>query len=109
MKLTISKEAYDLLEPLLSSEAPYLLLWYDTEGCGCGVNGVPIIRLTDQIKSTYQAVNNHYFQIYIEKQQTTFFAEQMSLQVVNNNMLRLSSPEGILNPFIGMQQIQYTK
>ncbi|OZU90041.1 hypothetical protein CIL03_02575 [Virgibacillus indicus] len=104
MKLSISPEARKQLNQLNTENSRYLLLWYDTDGCGCGVNGMPTIRFTNEKTSSDIKVDNDMYSVLIHKQQATFFAENMSLSLVNG-VFRLSSPEGILNPFISQQSV----
>ncbi|PAV29563.1 hypothetical protein CIL05_11915 [Virgibacillus profundi] len=104
MHLTITPEAKVLLDRLNTDNNHYLVLWYDTEGCGCGVNGIPTIRFTNEKDPLDIKVENEVYPILIHKQQATFFAEDMKLDV-KGEMFRLSSPEGILNPFISAQSV----
>lgn len=104
MKLTISSEAKEQLNQLNTENSRYLLLWYDTDGCGCGVNGLPTIRFTNEKTSSDIEIENDMHSVLIHKQQTTFFADDMTLSLVNG-VFRLSSPEGILNPFISQQSV----
>lgn len=99
VELIISEKASEELIKIKPETSPYLLLWYDTEGCGCGVNGLPTIRFTSRIHPTYKQVSNYPIDSYVEEQQEIFFAASTTLDFVNG-MFRLSSPEGILNPFI---------
>ncbi|MGX9931042.1 iron-sulfur cluster biosynthesis family protein [Virgibacillus salarius] len=104
IELNISKKAKDKLAELEKQHDPYLLFWYDIEGCGCGVNGIPTLRFTDQQKTNYQQIKNKDFTVYVENQQAIFFAKKMRLDY-NKGMFRLSSPEGILNLFISPEDI----
>jgi uncharacterized protein YqkB len=106
MKLTITNEAEHTLTELNKDKHPYLLLWYDTDDCGCGVNGLPMVGFTDNIKETYEKVENEQFPTYIQKQQAVFFHKDVKLSL-NNGMFRLSSPDGMLNPFISPTSIKY--
>ncbi|WP_042223523.1 iron-sulfur cluster biosynthesis family protein [Oceanobacillus manasiensis] len=104
MKLHITTSAKEELEKRNDNKNRYVVLWYDTEGCGCGVNGVPTVRFTDDYTETFTEIESDSFPVLIQKHQIVFFAESMKLDSING-MLRLSSPEGILNPFIAPQSI----
>ncbi|GGA67669.1 iron-sulfur cluster biosynthesis family protein [Ornithinibacillus halotolerans] len=99
MKLTITELAMDKINELKGSSNPYLLLQYDTDGCGCGVNGVPTIDFVADKYETHMEVENESIPTIVDKMQSVFFAENMKLDFVNG-MFRLSGPEGMLNPFI---------
>lgn len=104
MRLTVTPEAIEKLKRNDMTSYRYLVLWYDTEGCGCGVNGVPTIRYTNEKLANYLEVENEFYPTLIHQQQATFFAADMKLDFANGTF-RLSSPEGILNPFISQQSI----
>ncbi|WP_404453279.1 iron-sulfur cluster biosynthesis family protein [Oceanobacillus kapialis] len=104
MELHITEAAKQELQNRGGKQNRYVVLWYDTEGCGCGVNGVPTVRFTDNFTDKYMEVESDGLPVLIQRQQATFFAESMTLTIVNG-MLRLTSPEGILNPFIAPQSV----
>lgn len=104
MQLTITNKAKEALKNINDENRPYLLLWYDTDGCGCGVNGLPTIRFITEKRNTHRKVDNELFSTLINEQQAIFFAEKMTLDF-SNGTFRLSSPEQILNPFISTQSV----
>ncbi|GAB3052428.1 iron-sulfur cluster biosynthesis family protein [Virgibacillus ainsalahensis] len=104
MQLSITAEAKEKLSQLNRNNNQYLLLWYDIDGCGCGVSGVPMIGFTDGSGINSIEVKNDSYPTLINKDQAVFFEENMKLSVVNGSF-RLSSPEGILNPFISEQSV----
>ncbi|GAA0480035.1 hypothetical protein GCM10008986_00660 [Salinibacillus aidingensis] len=106
MELKITPSAEMVLKELNKKGDPYLLLWYDTDDCGCGVNGLPMISFVGEVNSTYQEVDSNVYPTYINRQQAVFFHPKLKLDVVNNGTFRLSSPEGILNPFISASKVK---
>lgn len=104
MKLSVTPEAATQLQSLKNQTCHYLLLWYDTDGCGCGVNGLPTIRYTNSKKDNYIEVENADFPTLIHEQQAIFFADDLKLDLINGTF-RLSSPEGVLNPFISQTSV----
>ncbi|MFZ0368302.1 MAG: iron-sulfur cluster biosynthesis family protein [Halobacillus sp.] len=105
MKLRITDEAKKKLEDMKDPSRPIIRLYYDTEGCGCGVNGLPTIRFTDQILKTDNLVVNAEYKVIIDNQQATFFKPDMKLDFIKNSF-RLSSPDGILNPIISPKDVK---
>lgn len=95
------------MKELAVDDQQSLLLWYDTEGLGCGVNGLPTIRLVSEIKPSYKKVDNPTYPTYIDEHDISNFAEKLTLDFVNN-MFRLSSPSNILNGFISSSSITKT-
>ncbi|SEA58768.1 Uncharacterized protein YqkB [Thalassobacillus cyri] len=104
MEFTMTSEAKTKLQSLNPENKRYLRLFYDTEGCGCGVNGVPTLRWTEVRTEWDQEVKNDEFDVIVHKQQAVFFARQLRLAVVNG-ALRLSSPNEILNPVISGAEV----
>ncbi|WP_028783116.1 iron-sulfur cluster biosynthesis family protein [Thalassobacillus devorans] len=99
MELKVTSEAKTKLQSLNPENKRYLRLFYDTEGCGCGVNGVPTLRWTEKRTDWDQEVESDEFEVIVHKQQAVFFNKQLRL-AVSNGSLRLSSPNEILNPVI---------
>lgn len=105
MKLQITGEAMHQLEKLKDPERPMIRLFYDTEGCGCGVNGLPTIRLDNERRDTDRNVDNDAYEVIIDHQQATFFKPEMKLDFKKGSF-RLSSPDGILNPIISIKDVK---
>ncbi|MFD1850556.1 iron-sulfur cluster biosynthesis family protein [Oceanobacillus bengalensis] len=99
MQLTITSKAEEKLIELNNKQFNYLQLWYDIEDCGCGVNGVPTIRLTNKKETYDKNVAGASFPTIVSEQQAVFFAENMKLDYINHSF-RLSSTSEMLNPFI---------
>ncbi|MBM7552383.1 iron-sulfur cluster biosynthesis family protein [Thalassobacillus pellis] len=104
MKLTITDSAKIQLESLRGEEHPYLRLFYDTDDCGCGVNGVPTVRWTSHRTEWDKSIESTDYSVIVHKQQAIFFSEKLKLDAYGG-ALRLSSPEGILNPAISGREI----
>lgn len=92
------------LQELMDDENKYLQLYYDIEGCGCGVNGIPTIRVTNKKDHSQKEIQCNTINTIISEQQEIFFAENMKLDFINGNF-RLSSPGEILNPSISKQML----
>jgi uncharacterized protein YqkB len=104
MRLTVTPEAAKQLQPLNDKIYQYLLLWYDVDDCGCGVNGIPTIRYINELGSEYLKVENVDYPTLIHNQQVVFFADDLKLDFIDEHF-RLSSPEGMLNPFISRTSV----
>lgn len=105
MKLTLTEEAKKQVTYMQEEERPFIRLFYDTEGCGCGVNGLPTIRLDDEERDTDRRVENDDFDVIIDHQQAVFFKKEMKLDF-KKGVFRLSSPEGVLNPIIPIKDVR---
>ncbi|SHN20560.1 iron-sulfur cluster biosynthesis family protein [Gracilibacillus kekensis] len=107
MRLTITNQALDKLTELDNKDNTILALSYDTEGCGCGVNGMPTIALIDEKEENHQQVICDQREVVVHKQQATFFANEMTLDY-NGATFRLTSPNEMLNPFIHVSTVSAT-
>ncbi|MCA0970183.1 iron-sulfur cluster biosynthesis family protein [Halobacillus litoralis] len=105
MKLVLTEEAKQQLTYMKEEERPLIRLFYDTEGCGCGVNGLPTIRLDYEKRDTDENVENEDFHVIIDQQQAVFFRKEMKLDF-KKGLFRLSSPEGVLNPIIPIRDVR---
>ena len=104
MELTVTDKALEKLSELRKTENNYLLLAYDTKGCGCGVNGMPTIRFKTKKDNSFQTVKCEEIDTIVHHQQKAFFAKEMKLDY-NGATFRLSSPNEMLNPFIAVDQV----
>lgn len=105
MKLTIMDEALEQLRLLQIEGHPILRLYYDIEGCGCGVNGVRIMYFTNEITQYDEVVENDQYKIVIDEQQKTFFEPEMKLEWTGR-LFRLKSPNQMLNASLSSRVIQ---
>ena len=105
MKLTMTENAKAQVQYMQDEQRPLLRLFYDTEGCGCGVNGLPTVRLEREQRETDQLVDNEDFTVVIDNQQAVFFRKEMKLDF-KKGLFRLSSPEGVLNPIIPIKDVK---
>lgn len=107
MELTVTDKALEKLSELRKAEHNYLLLAYDTDGCGCGVNGMPTIRFKSNKDDSFQTVKCEEMDTIVHYQQKAFFAKEMKLDY-NGATFRLSSPNEMLNPFIAVDHVTRT-
>lgn len=107
MKLSITDRAREKIVEVNKEKKDYLLLAYDADGCGCGVNGLPTIRLKDTKDTSFEHVDCEEMDTIVHYQQKTFFAQEMKLDY-NGATFRLSSPNEMLNPIISVQSLMDT-
>ena len=76
-------------------------LSYDTDGCGCAVNGVPSIWIIDQPSPfDEQVASNAPFPVVIDHHQAIFFEEHLFLDIVGVGNYRLSSKQQIYSTHV---------
>ncbi|GAA3885562.1 iron-sulfur cluster biosynthesis family protein [Anoxybacillus suryakundensis] len=97
MNVTLTKRAIEHLRRVQGNK--HVKLIYDTDGCGCAVNGVPVLLLIDELDEHDVAIETNDVPIWMEKHQLIFFDDQMTLDVVDRaGCFQLKSPNQILNP-----------
>ena len=88
MHLTISSEAAARMQQVVTPEENYAFyLIYDTEGCGCAVNGVPTLKWlsrTTEDASTYLQLCEQPYPVFVTTQDAVFFEEAMKLTFDSN-------------------------
>ena len=96
MEIHITEQSAKKLADKLD-DGKYLKLYYDTEGCGCGVNGIPTLWVTDQVSAEDVEIETNAMPVFVEKSQMLFYADRLTIDVSGANYYRLSSPGEILN------------
>ncbi|MBM7648062.1 uncharacterized protein YqkB [Bacillus ectoiniformans] len=97
MKIAFKPEAAKAIKEKMEGGSYYVKLHYDTEGCGCGVNGLPVIWLVKEKESEDMVVETNEFPVVVEKSALIYFDEPLTIDVSGPGMFRLSSPNEILN------------
>lgn len=104
MELIITNNALEKIKSLTENRSGILALTYDTDGCGCGVNGMPTISLIATVEEYHKRIECHQYDVVVHKQEAVFFSEKMTLDY-NGSTFRLTSPNEMLNPFIHVSTV----
>jgi uncharacterized protein YqkB len=76
-----------------------LKLQYDTEDCGCVVNGVPTLQLVEEVVSGDMKIKTNFVPVWIERAKQVFFDEQMTIDFLPTyHCYQLRSTNQMLNP-----------
>ncbi|MDP4162167.1 MAG: iron-sulfur cluster biosynthesis family protein [Bacillota bacterium] len=98
MEINITEAAVQKIIEKTEGRSGYLKLKYDTEGCGCAVNGVPVLSLETELQTNEIVIKTNRVPIYIESTKTVFFDENMTIDFsAAVNCFQLKSPAQILN------------
>jgi uncharacterized protein YqkB len=97
MQLQISEAAVERLKPHMGNQLDHAFhLIYDTEGCGCAVNGVPTLKWlpnNHDIHKKYISISEFPIPVRITENDAVFFEEKMYLDFTSSNLCyRLSGP-----------------
>ncbi|MBD0380454.1 iron-sulfur cluster biosynthesis family protein [Paenibacillus sedimenti] len=79
MKITFTDSAIQRLTPALVDGQALLKLVFDTEGCGCSVNGVPTLWLVDTGSEGDVSADAEPFQLVYKAKDEIFFEENMKI------------------------------
>jgi uncharacterized protein YqkB len=93
MHITFTVPAVNQLEPLMNHHDAVLKLVYDSEGCGCAVNGVPTLWLVSKpdakdLKadtSSYPVVYNPKHEIFFDDSLTIDFRPETKSYILKSN------------------------
>ncbi|MDG0875381.1 iron-sulfur cluster biosynthesis family protein [Paenibacillus thiaminolyticus] len=85
-----------------SAEAGYIKLIYDTDGCGCAVNGVPGLWLVRERGACDEDLpNNASLPMLIDRHQAIFYEDRMKLDAgAIAESFVLSSPQQIYSTHV---------
>jgi uncharacterized protein YqkB len=98
MEIILTAAAAEKIKDRTSGRDGYLKLKYDTDGCGCAVNGVIALWFVPEIEDHDMAIETNDRPIYVEKAKIVFFDEHMKIDFSKEtNSFQLKSPSEILN------------
>ncbi|WP_153122766.1 iron-sulfur cluster biosynthesis family protein [Peribacillus tepidiphilus] len=99
MEITWTEAALTKLQEKLGEKKGFLKLKYDTEDCGCVVNGITALWLVEELEEDDQKIATNAGDVYVEKSKMIFLDDIMKIDFVKEaNCFQLKSPGGILNP-----------
>lgn len=98
MEILMTAEAIEKINEKTAGREGYLKLKYDTDGCGCAVNGVAALWYVPELADDEIAIGTNDRPVYLEKAKMVFFDEQMKIDFSPAaNCFQLKSPQQILN------------
>jgi uncharacterized protein YqkB len=98
LEITITADAAKKINERIDGRDGYLKLKYDTDGCGCAVNGVVALWFIPKLDTDDVAIETNDRTVYAEKSKMVFFDEQMKIDFSQaSNCFQLKSPQQILN------------
>lgn len=98
MEINITEAATKKINERLNNRDGYLKLKYDTDDCGCAVNGVVALWFIPELETDDIAIETNDRTVYAEKSKMVFFDEQMKIDFSQaSNCFQLKSPQQILN------------
>jgi len=105
MNITITERAADKLLSTMDPQSTALKLLYDTDGCGCAVNGVPMLYPLDRTEPAEEEETAAAapVAIFFETRQKVFFEEQLTLDFhPEKKVFVLKSDNQYYNPSISL-------
>ncbi|MFC5700004.1 iron-sulfur cluster biosynthesis family protein [Cohnella faecalis] len=86
MKISWSPEASDELLRRYGDDAVEWRLVYDTEGCGCAVNGVPALWAVTGPEPDDSAADSTPFKLWHDPRQAVFFDDELRVSFNSEKM-----------------------
>ncbi|MGO4273123.1 iron-sulfur cluster biosynthesis family protein [Paenibacillus sp. TAF58] len=85
MKITFTDTAIHRLTPFLGQNEAILKLVFDTEDCGCSVNGVPTLWLVSKASDGELTAETESFKLIYKAKDEIFFEENMKIDYHEGN------------------------
>ncbi|WNR42307.1 iron-sulfur cluster biosynthesis family protein [Paenibacillus roseipurpureus] len=79
MYITFTDTALERLTPFTANNNTLLKLVFDTEGCGCSVNGVPTLWLVPEASKEDATAETNAFPLIYKAKDEIFFEENMKI------------------------------
>jgi uncharacterized protein YqkB len=99
MNIIFSEEAKRQLEKQLPDNAGILKLVYDTEGCGCAVNGIARLQCVTEREPDDLAAGGNFREVLYAARQEVFFEDELIIDYVPAaKSFLLKSKQQIYNP-----------
>jgi uncharacterized protein YqkB len=99
VNITFTDNAIEKLKPILLNTNKKLKLKYDTDDCGCVVNGVAALWLVNKADEDDILVETNFVPVLLEKSRLIFYDEIMTIDTVESlGCFQLKSPSQIINP-----------
>ncbi|GFZ90304.1 hypothetical protein GCM10008018_40700 [Paenibacillus marchantiophytorum] len=84
MNVTFTDTAIDRIAPLLQEDS-VLNLVFDTEDCGCSVNGVPTLWIVPKANEEKRVAETNQFKLTYKAKDEIFFEEKMTIDFHDKN------------------------
>ncbi|BBW95715.1 iron-sulfur cluster biosynthesis family protein [Geobacillus icigianus] len=106
VNITFTEAAKQTLTPIVAKSGRQLKLNYDTDGCGCLVDGVPALWLVDKADEDDVVVETNFVPVLVERPRLIFFDEEMTIDIKpGTTVFQLKSPRQILNGHMPLVEV----
>ncbi|BFT71581.1 iron-sulfur cluster biosynthesis family protein [Paenibacillus sp. P36] len=85
MKITFTDSAIERLTPYMGQGDAQLKLVFDTEGCGCSVNGVPTLWLVSEESQQDLTAETNSFKLIYNSKDEIFYEANMKIDFSEGN------------------------
>ena len=98
MEISITETAIAKINQKIGVQTGYLKLVYDTDDCGCAVNGVVVLWFVPELEADDIKIETNDRPVYIPKAKEVFFDEKMTIDFSETSQIfQLKSPQQFLN------------
>ncbi|MBP1961838.1 iron-sulfur cluster biosynthesis family protein [Paenibacillus aceris] len=85
MNITFTDSAIERLTPYIGQGDALLKLVFDTEGCGCSVNGVPTLWVVSEADKNDITAETNVFKLIFKDKDEIFFENEMKIDFSEGN------------------------
>ncbi|MGN1402065.1 MAG: iron-sulfur cluster biosynthesis family protein [Bacillus sp. (in: firmicutes)] len=101
MEIEFDKAAIDQIFQMTEGKQGILKLIYDTEDCGCGNDGISTLWFIAEAEGDECLLETGAGPVLVDRNNMIYMAECLKISWLSEHgCFRLSSPEGILNPYM---------
>lgn len=99
MEITITDIAAQKIDEYINGKTGFLKLKYDTEDCGCVMNGVIALWFVNELGNDDREVKTNKGNIFVEKSKEVFYDEELIIDFLESaSSFQLKNKSQYLNP-----------
>ncbi|MGG2063870.1 iron-sulfur cluster biosynthesis family protein [Bacillus sp. S14(2024)] len=99
MNVTVTDVAYEKIKEMIPSEAKYIKLFYDTEGCGCVMSGIIDLVVVSKKDERDVEISSNKFQFIADRTKLVFMDDNLTVDFQESGgNFQLKSPSQYYNP-----------
>lgn len=96
MRMHFTEHALQAIKRRIGETPGNVKLIYDTDGCGCAVNGVPSLWLVNEETEFDRRIDNDDLSVWIDQRHEVFFEDTLHMDAdPRTGVFKLSSPQQI--------------
>ncbi|MEH6945335.1 iron-sulfur cluster biosynthesis family protein [Bacillus sp. JJ722] len=100
MRIVWDASAIHKIKEMTNGKEGFFKLIYDTEDCGCD-DGVTTLWFISEPEGNEIEAETNFSKILVDRDKVVYMEEELKISCVEeSHVFRLTSPNGIINPFM---------